>query len=153
MQHDLTVQGRTAEILADCARVALQGYDVAFVVHKPEAVRYARDLCAAQSRPDAVAKGMLFYGASRVFIVAAREADWRLKGWRGFVVLDHDFDFGCVSYVHPDERRAMRDLRDIVNLKFQKGEFKRLARANAATAFEHTGQLHAAAKRMTGEVV
>lgn len=27
------------------------------------------------------------------------------------------------------------------------------ARANVATAFEQTGQLHAAAKRMTGEVV
>ncbi|MGJ8561700.1 MAG: hypothetical protein ACSHX3_15830 [Litorimonas sp.] len=120
--------GQTSDLLARCARVAGRGYNVCFVVHGRKSVRYARDLCAQIARPYAVGKGRLHYAHNgRVVILCSSEADWQLKAWRGFVVLDHDFDLGATSSVHPDERRLMRDLRDAVHMQHPEGKYERLA--------------------------
>nr|WP_319250489.1 hypothetical protein [uncultured Celeribacter sp.] len=120
------IAGKTAALLLRCARVAMQGHDVAFVVHENTMVRYARDLCAAQVRPCAVGKSSLFYGSARLWICAAEAAHWRLRGWRGFAVLDHAIDPGRAC-ADPIERRSLRDMRDIINMGFPVGAFEQLA--------------------------
>lgn len=119
--------GKTAKLLEQCARVAGQGHDVAFVVRDRKDVRDMRDLCAAQVKPCAVAKGRLYYGTGSVLILTLGDADWRLRTWGGFAVLHPDFDLSSYSDVTPDEARAMRDLRDLVNMQHPDGEFARLA--------------------------
>ena len=125
--EEYPIRGLTAALLLKCARVAMQGHDVAFVVHDGKVVRYARDLCAAQVRPCAVGRSYLMYGTGRVQVFDCDGAGWRLQEWRGFVVLDHELDPGGRSGVGPEWRRVMRDMRDLVNLKFPEGEFERLS--------------------------
>ncbi|TNE66824.1 MAG: hypothetical protein EP336_09410 [Rhodobacteraceae bacterium] len=128
--EEYPIEGQTAELLLKCARVAMQGHDVAFVVHDDKMVRYARDLCAAQVRPCAIGKSYLIYGTARVQILTAEDA---LSGWQdfhGFVVLDHQVEYRSGdTNLDPTMRLAMRDMRDLVNWQFPSGELERLSSA------------------------
>ena len=125
--EEYPIKGLTAALLLKCARVAMQGHDVAFVVHYGKMERYARDLCAAQVRPCAAGRSYLMYGTGRVQVFTSNGAAWRLQGWRGFVVLDHEFDPGGRAGVRSEWRRVMRDMRDLTNLQFPEGAFERLS--------------------------
>ncbi|ATG47611.1 hypothetical protein CEW89_08500 [Celeribacter ethanolicus] len=125
--EEYPIKGQTAALLLKCARVAMLGHDVAFVVHNGKMVRYARDLCAAQVRPCAVGKSYLIYGTARVKIYPSEAAYWGLTGWGGFMVLDHELEPGSSALVAQDLCRVMRDMRDLTNLQFPEGEFERLS--------------------------
>lgn len=125
--EEYPIKGQTAEMLLKCARVAMQGHDVAFVVHDEKTVRYARDLCAAQVRPCAAGKSYLIYGTARVTLFPSSEAYWGLFGWPAFAVLDHDLEPGNSARLPQEMCLVLSDMRDLVNLQFPEGEFERLS--------------------------
>ncbi|KAB6714315.1 hypothetical protein [Roseobacter sp. TSBP12] len=122
-QNCVVTRGLRETRLAQCARVALKGHHVAYVVPDRASVRVARDLCARLVQPCAVQVGRLYYGTAIVWFVVAKRADYQTRTWPGFVVLDPDIGWRG----DPGLQRAMRDVRDLVNLRFPEGEFERLA--------------------------
>lgn len=120
-------QGLRGTRLAQCARVALKGHHVAYVVPDRASVRVARDLCARLVQPCAVQVDKLYYGTAVVWFIVAKSADYQTRGWSGFVALDPDLGWCGGPFIDLGLQRAMRDVRDLVNLRFPEGEFERLA--------------------------
>lgn len=126
--HDCGMtRGQRETLLAQCARVALKGHHVAYVVPKRSDRWEARDLCAHLVTPCAVQVDRLHYGTAVVWFIDAKSADYQTRAWSGFVALDPDIGWCGGPFVDLGLRRAMRDVRDLVNLRFPEGEFERLA--------------------------
>ena len=106
--------------LRDCARVAAQGRQVAFIVGPAADERFLRDRCGALTPAHAVQRGSLIYGTGIVRFVRASEASFVLSGFSGFVVLDARLELSVGL------KRELRDLQEACAMLFPEGEFERL---------------------------
>lgn len=111
------IDSETVALLLKCGRVVMAGHAVAFVVPNDRLQRKARDVCAFLARPRAGRKTALIYDRAVVEFVCCDRAEWQLRGWGGFVVLERSLE----------DDRGLRDMRDLINLQFPEGEFERLA--------------------------